>query len=164
MAMAWKNLPSISADLSSVETLETNLHGRESHQIPLAEITATKALALALFAVRYLGSLLVAKLVAANPGRYLNPAASSSITLTSGISAHRPFPGLSALNGVAGAVEVLSRSLAVDLAPIRVNVIIPGAVKTELLEDDGGKHGYFQGANFDETGLGFKIDNEWLLA
>jgi NAD(P)-dependent dehydrogenase (short-subunit alcohol dehydrogenase family) len=38
------------------------------------------------------------------------------------------------LIGVAGAVEVLTRALAVDLAPIRANVIIPGLVETELVQ------------------------------
>ncbi|KAF7365049.1 NAD(P)-binding protein [Mycena venus] len=140
------------ADLSSTETLETNLQsvldnavketggpldhivytaGDSLNMTPLAEMTATAALST--FTVRYLGPLLVGKLVAANPGKYLNPAASSSITLTSGIMAHRPRRGIVSL-GAAGAVEVLTRTLAVELAPIRVNVIIPGAVHTELVD------------------------------
>jgi NAD(P)-dependent dehydrogenase (short-subunit alcohol dehydrogenase family) len=141
------------ADLSSTETLEGSLQsildaavketgGALDHivytsgdfptRIPLAQATAVTALAA--FTVRYLGPLLVGKLIAANPGKYLNPAASSSITLTSGAMAHHPRPGSSASLGVAGAVEVLTRALAVDLAPIRVNVIVPGLVETELVE------------------------------
>jgi NAD(P)-dependent dehydrogenase (short-subunit alcohol dehydrogenase family) len=33
---------------------------------------------------------------------------------------------------ICGAMEGLTRALAVELAPIRVNVISPGAVKTDL--------------------------------
>ncbi|KAJ7796147.1 hypothetical protein B0H14DRAFT_2620162 [Mycena olivaceomarginata] len=69
-----------------------------------------------------------------NPEKYLNPAASSSITLTSGLLAYRPRPGSSPMIGPAGAVEVLTRALAVDLAPIRVNVVIPGQVDTEFFQ------------------------------
>ncbi|KAJ7698766.1 hypothetical protein B0H14DRAFT_2649391 [Mycena olivaceomarginata] len=67
------------------------------------------------------------------PGKHLNSAVSSSITLTS-ILAHRPRPGNSPMIGPAGAVEVLTRALAVDLAPIRVNVVIPGLLDTELVQ------------------------------
>ncbi|KAJ7785563.1 hypothetical protein B0H14DRAFT_3583896 [Mycena olivaceomarginata] len=74
---------------------------------------ATVASALKPFAVRYLGPLLVGKLVAANPGKYLNSAP---------------------MIGAAGAVEVLTRALAVNLAPIRVNVVIPGLLDTELVQ------------------------------
>ncbi|KAJ7785564.1 hypothetical protein B0H14DRAFT_3583900 [Mycena olivaceomarginata] len=141
------------ADLSSTETLEGNLQstldaaiketggaldhivytaGELPERTSLAQTTAVTALAP--FTVRYLGPLLIGKLIAANPGRYLKAAASSSITLTSGASAHRPRPGSSPLIGIAGAVEVLTRALAVDLAPIRANVIIPGLVETELVQ------------------------------
>ncbi|KAJ7625397.1 hypothetical protein DFH06DRAFT_744657 [Mycena polygramma] len=139
-------------DLSNADALETNLQslldaavkdtgGPLDHIVytagdglgntPLAEATVTTALAP--FTMLYLGPLLIAKLVAANPGRYLKPKHKSSITLTSGILGHRPCPGLSAVIAVGGAVETLGKALAVDLAPIRVNVIIPGTVKTEML-------------------------------
>jgi NAD(P)-dependent dehydrogenase (short-subunit alcohol dehydrogenase family) len=196
------------ADLSNTETLEANIRsvldaavketggvldhivytagdsrGRET----LAEATAASALKP--FTVRYLGPLLVGKLVAANPGKYLNPAASSSITLTSGVLAHRPRPGSSSMIGVAGAVEVLTRALAVDLAPIRVNVVIPGLVDTELVQGMFGGNtallSAFEAASLTKkigtpegaaeaylfsmrsalaTGQGFKIDNGSLLA
>lgn len=34
--------------------------------------------------------------------------------------------------GVMGAVDALARALAVELAPLRVNVVCPGAVDTEV--------------------------------
>ena len=37
-----------------------------------------------------------------------------------------------------GAVESITRGLAVDLAPIRVNAISPGYVKTEVSGSSGG--------------------------
>lgn len=60
---------------------------------------------------------------------YLNN--SSSITLFSGIVSRKPFSGGSSFAMVAGAVESLTRSLALELAPIRVNCITPGIVATE---------------------------------
>ncbi|KAJ7259592.1 short chain dehydrogenase [Mycena haematopus] len=154
------------ADLSNTETLEANLKsvldaavketggpldhiihtaGNSLNTTPLAKVMAE--MTLSSFTVRYLGSLLVGKLVAANPGKYLKPAASSSITLTSGIMAHRPRQFIVTL-GACGAVEVLTRALAVELAPIRTNVVIPGAVRTELLEAiTGGKPDIYKDAS-----------------
>ena len=57
----------------------------------------------------------------------------ASITFTSGTSALRPLPGGSVASASCGAVEALARSLAVDLAPIRVNVIAPGLIDTPLV-------------------------------
>ncbi|KAF7346541.1 NAD(P)-binding protein [Mycena sanguinolenta] len=140
------------ADLSCTDTLEVALQtildaavketggpldhivytaGDGVNPVPLAQMTAAGAISP--LTIRYIGPLLVGKLVAANPGKYLKPATSSSITLTSGIMAHKPQPFVFTL-GTGGAIEVLTRSLAVALAPIRVNVIVPGAVQTELIE------------------------------
>lgn len=53
----------------------------------------------------------------------------SSIVLTAGNVVFRPMKGWSAtISGVGSAVEGLTRGLAVDLAPIRVNCVAPGAV------------------------------------
>ncbi len=54
-----------------------------------------------------------------------------SITLTSGMLAHRPMKGAPVATAVGGAVEHLTRGLAVDLAPLRVNAVCPGIVLTE---------------------------------
>ncbi|KAG8728607.1 hypothetical protein FRC12_021627, partial [Ceratobasidium sp. 428] len=45
----------------------------------------------------------------------------------------RPVPGWGFFIGIAGAVETATRSLALDLKPLRVNTIAPGLVDTELL-------------------------------
>jgi NAD(P)-dependent dehydrogenase (short-subunit alcohol dehydrogenase family) len=54
-----------------------------------------------------------------------------SITLTSGMLAHRPMKGVPLATAFGGAVEHLARGLAVDLAPVRVNAVCPGIVLTE---------------------------------
>lgn len=58
-----------------------------------------------------------------------------SITLYSGAASQRPTKVSTILTALNGAVESLSRALAVALAPIRVNVISPGITMTPLFED-----------------------------
>ncbi len=55
-----------------------------------------------------------------------------SIVLTSGTAGQRPQPGLSIAAFACGGIEGLARALAVELAPIRVNVVRPGVVRTGL--------------------------------
>ena len=54
-----------------------------------------------------------------------------SITLTSGMLAHRPRKGAVLATAVAGAIEYLTRGLAIDLAPVRVNAVCPGVILTD---------------------------------
>lgn len=58
-------------------------------------------------------------------------AVNGSITLTSGLFAHRPAKGSAFSTALTGAVEHLTQGLAVELAPIRVNVVTPGFIATE---------------------------------
>lgn len=58
--------------------------------------------------------------------------AEGSITLTDGMLAHRPVKGALLSTAFAGAAEHLTRGLAVDLSPIRVNCVCPGLVLTEM--------------------------------
>jgi len=55
-----------------------------------------------------------------------------SITLFSGAYSQRPGRGASLLSAINSAVEGLGRALAVELSPIRVNVISPGLVDTPI--------------------------------
>jgi NAD(P)-dependent dehydrogenase (short-subunit alcohol dehydrogenase family) len=56
-----------------------------------------------------------------------------SIVFTSGLAAQRPpLPGWALVASVKAAIEGLTRALAVELAPIRVNAVSPGLVKTPL--------------------------------
>lgn len=59
--------------------------------------------------------------------------ADGSFTFCSGVSAVRPRPGRSPGAVATAAVESFCRAMAVELAPIRVNAICPGAVDTEVL-------------------------------
>jgi len=56
----------------------------------------------------------------------------SSVVLTSGIASLRPQNGWAALASACAAMEGLTRALAVELAPIRVNLVSPGLVRTPL--------------------------------
>ncbi len=52
----------------------------------------------------------------------------------SGTTAIRPLRAASVATALCAAVEAFARSLAVDLAPIRVNTIQPGLVDTPFLD------------------------------
>jgi len=58
--------------------------------------------------------------------------ATGSVVLFSGVASRKPGAGAPALTAINAAVEGLGRALAVELAPVRVNVIAPGVVDTEL--------------------------------
>jgi NAD(P)-dependent dehydrogenase (short-subunit alcohol dehydrogenase family) len=58
-----------------------------------------------------------------------------SITLTNSVAGLRPRKGRTVVASVCGAMEALTRALAVELAPIRVNAVCPGVVRTELWND-----------------------------
>jgi NAD(P)-dependent dehydrogenase (short-subunit alcohol dehydrogenase family) len=53
---------------------------------------------------------------------------SASILLFGGLALRRPYPGSTTITTVNGGVEGLTRTLAVQLAPVRVNAIHPGIV------------------------------------
>ena len=78
------------------------------------------------FELRYWGAYLAAK---HGSGRIR---AGGSIVFTSGIAAARPHAGWAVAASICGAMEALTRALAVELAPIRVNVVSPGVVRTPL--------------------------------
>jgi hypothetical protein len=62
--------------------------------------------------------------------RYAQIRPKGSITLFSGILSRRPSAGLASLAAINAAVEALGRALAVELAPVRVNVVSPGTTDT----------------------------------
>lgn len=55
-----------------------------------------------------------------------------SIVLTTGVAGRRPHKGWTVAASVCGTIEALTRALAIELAPIRVNAVSPGIVRTSL--------------------------------
>jgi NAD(P)-dependent dehydrogenase (short-subunit alcohol dehydrogenase family) len=58
-----------------------------------------------------------------------------SIVLTTGIAGQRPRKGWVVAASVCGTIEALTRALAMELAPIRVNAVSPGVVRTNLWQN-----------------------------
>lgn len=81
--------------------------------------------------VRFLGPMLLGGLAK----DYMQSSKSSSITLTSGTNISKPGKGWTTVAGYGAGTEGIARGLAVDLAPIRVNTVSPGAVHTEMFDD-----------------------------
>src|SRR5215831_16793420 len=55
-----------------------------------------------------------------------------SLTLVSGFLSIRPRPNSAIVGAVNGALESLTRSLALELAPVRVNAVSPGIIDTPI--------------------------------
>lgn len=91
---------------------------------PVAELDLTSANST--FTVRFWGALAAIKHA---QGRI---SSNGSITITDGVIAHRPRKGAVLSTAMAGAIEHLTRALAVDLAPLRINAVCPGYVLTEV--------------------------------
>jgi NAD(P)-dependent dehydrogenase (short-subunit alcohol dehydrogenase family) len=91
---------------------------------PLA--AADLAAARKFFDLRYWGAFLAAKHGAGGIR------AGGSIVFTSGIAGRRPQAGWTVAASICAAMEGLTRALAVELAPIRVNIVSPGVVATPL--------------------------------
>lgn len=78
--------------------------------------------------VRFFAPLLIGKFAR----HYLNPGPQSSVILTTGSVSERPREDWSVINSFATGLQGMTRGLALDLKPIRVNLISPGMVDTEL--------------------------------
>jgi len=78
--------------------------------------------------VRFFGPLIVAK----HAARILPKSPASSITLTTGTTSEHPFPNWTILGSFATGLHGMTRGLALDLKPIRVNIVSPGAVETPI--------------------------------
>ncbi|MGI5129907.1 SDR family oxidoreductase [Pseudonocardia sp. CA-107938] len=81
------------------------------------------------FETRYFGALTT--IGAAVP----HLARDGSITLTSGAAAARPQATSGVLAGICGAMEALTKALAMELTPVRVNVVRPGFTRTGMWAD-----------------------------
>ena len=82
-----------------------------------------------------------------------------SITFVSSIAGHVAFPNSAAYCATKGAIEQLTKALAVELAPagIRVNAIAPGNIRTrmneKLLEDPDYEQMYLDGTPYGRVGV-----------
>ncbi|MFK0282359.1 SDR family oxidoreductase [Streptomyces sp. NPDC090499] len=91
------------------------------------------------FHTKVVGPVMLAKhLAPAMPG-------DGSFVLLSGVAALEPDPGFLAVAATNGAVNTVVRSLAVELAPIRVNAVSPGTIDTGAWDalGDHGKAEFF---------------------
>jgi NAD(P)-dependent dehydrogenase (short-subunit alcohol dehydrogenase family) len=64
--------------------------------------------------------------------RHAQLAPGGSITLTSGLLARKAVPGGLVKSAMNAAVEAIGKTLAKELAPVRVNVVSPGMVETGM--------------------------------
>ncbi|KIV50624.1 short-chain dehydrogenase [Aneurinibacillus migulanus] len=78
------------------------------------------------FNLRYWGAFMAAKYGSGNIRH------GGSISLTSGVAGVRPQKGFTVAASICSAVEALTRALAVELSPLRVNAVSFGLMRTEL--------------------------------
>jgi NAD(P)-dependent dehydrogenase (short-subunit alcohol dehydrogenase family) len=97
---------------------------------PSRVVETQLAEAQALYKIKFWGQFLIAKDGASKLQE------NGSITLTSGILSARPATGLGVLASVNAAIEALSRTLALELTPRRVNTVCPGFIDTGKLWKD----------------------------
>jgi NAD(P)-dependent dehydrogenase (short-subunit alcohol dehydrogenase family) len=69
---------------------------------------------------------------ACNVVRHARLTKTASVTLFSGVLSRRPMAGQAFISSANAAVEALGRTLAIELAPVRVNVIAPGVIDTPI--------------------------------
>jgi NAD(P)-dependent dehydrogenase (short-subunit alcohol dehydrogenase family) len=148
--MSASNVAGFACDLSDKDNLEANLKdvldkttsngaNKIDHIVytagdtdypKLSEVTVDSALAPML--MRTVAPGLIAKLVLS--GDYMPLSDNSSLTVTGGTNTDKPMPGWTIAAASGGALTGLVRGLAGELAPRRVNCVIPGAIHTELLQ------------------------------
>lgn len=133
------NAEGYALDLTDERAIEAffNATGNVDHlvftagdSLRLGEIAETDlSLARRAFDIRYWGALAAVKYGAPRitPG--------GSIVLTTGVAALRPHSGWAFGASVCGAMEALTRALAVELAPLRVNAVSPGLIATNLWQN-----------------------------
>lgn len=99
---------------------------RDGHTLEV-EIPAAKEI----FEGKFWGQFLTARYAAP----HIDPA--GSITMFSGTLARKPAGKSPVFAAIDGAIESLCRIMAIDLSPIRVNVVAPGIVDTPMLTGNG---------------------------
>jgi len=115
-------LAQLALDLGKLDHLVFTA-GESLELAPLADLTPE--LITGFFATRFVGALSAVRAFAPHLS------AGGSITLTSGSAAEQPEFGALPVS-ICGAMNALTTALAVELAPIRVNAVAPGVVRTPL--------------------------------
>jgi NAD(P)-dependent dehydrogenase (short-subunit alcohol dehydrogenase family) len=100
--------------------------GEPLRMTPLAELTPQ--IVREFWETRYIGALSAVR-AAMSVGMIR---AGGSIVLTSGNAGRRSGPGWSLGASICGAVDALTRQLALELAPVRVNNVAPGVTRSPL--------------------------------
>jgi NAD(P)-dependent dehydrogenase (short-subunit alcohol dehydrogenase family) len=113
----------VSRHQTSVDRALVFTAGESLELAPLADLTPE--LITGFFATRFVGALSAVRAFAPRLR------AGGSITLTSGSAAEQPEFGALPVS-ICGAMNALTTALAVELAPIRVNAVAPGIVRTPL--------------------------------
>lgn len=133
-------------DLSDEKTLESNIEtlfrqvgsgidhvvstaGDPLQSIALEQVTFQSILQGSM--VRFFAPFFIAKTAA----RYMTPGPKSSITFTGGAGGDKPVPNRPVINAISSGLHGLVRSLALDLRPVRVNLVSPCATDTEFWEN-----------------------------
>jgi NAD(P)-dependent dehydrogenase (short-subunit alcohol dehydrogenase family) len=115
-------LERVAIDVGDIEHLVFTA-GESLELAPLADLTPE--VITRFFQTRFVGALTAVRVF----GPHIT--SGGSITLTSGTAAEQP--GFGALPvSICGAMNALTKALAVELAPIRVNAVAPGVVRTPL--------------------------------
>jgi NAD(P)-dependent dehydrogenase (short-subunit alcohol dehydrogenase family) len=120
-------LERVAIDIGDIEHLVFTA-GESLELAPLADLTPD--VITRFFQTRYVGALTAV--------RVFGPRITSggSITLTSGTAAEQPNFGALPVS-ICGAMNALTKALAFELAPIRVNAVAPGVVRTPLWDAMG---------------------------
>ncbi|KAL8413130.1 hypothetical protein RB594_004662 [Gaeumannomyces avenae] len=153
-----QRISGIAIDLSAKDTIETNLEqlfqsakqaGPVDHVVytagdsipmtPLSEFQPAQAHAA--IQLRMIAQMMVAKVAV----RHLPSTRASSLTLTGGTLSERPTKGFAIASFLCGGIQAVTRALAVEMAPVRVNMVRPGLVDTGLLD-----------------GLGAEVKKSWM--
>lgn len=131
----WERVHTLSADIAredDVAALFSAVEHVDHIAVTAADATGvygptsavTTAAARAIVGTKLFGAWLVAK--------YASGRVTSSITYTSGINTYRPNGSNTIISAANGALASLAFGLAIELAPVRVNVISPGWVDTPI--------------------------------
>ena len=118
--------PSISAFFERLGAFD-HLAFTAGEQLQLGNVAVSElSTAQRFFNLRYWGAFLTAK----HGAQQIR--AGGSLVFTSGSASIRPQAGWALGASICAAMEGLTRALAVELAPLRVNLVAPGIVKTPL--------------------------------